>query len=513
MNVLVVGAAGYLGSHCARMLAEAGHTPITFDNLSTGWRDFVKSGPIEEGDTRDPEALARVFRKYSIRTVMHFAAFSLVGESTKKPLEYWDNNVTGGLRLLEASRDFGVESVVLSSTAAVYGEPDRVPIRLDSRVQPINPYGATKAALERAIADLARTSTTFGATCFRYFNPAGAHPGGGIGERHEPETHLIPNALSATWNGRPVSLFGDDYETFDGTCVRNYVLVLDVVSAHVAGDIDVAERELPWTPRHRDAEPIVLDAWGGPRAREATVKLGLGLAALGRPGCINIGHASDFEDRSVEVMRDRASAVLDAAFARGVRYFDAARSYGRAEEFLAEWIRSRRIEEHTLDHFEHQLAETRALLGAHLSLCLIHSATLESRVLEDASLLWALSRLEESGIAQATYNVLERSAEPALIAAHASGRRVIVKEANGRLTSRGDRLQRESKRAGVSADALAIAFVLQRSLASVVLSGAVAVAQLDSSSSALDLEEVGSMDDLRESSADYWQKRGTLPWN
>jgi UDP-glucose-4-epimerase GalE len=299
------------------MLAEAGHVPITFDNLSTGWRAFARWGPLEEGDTRDRDALARVFRKHEIRSVMHFAASSLVGESTKRPLAYWDNNVTGGLRLLEACATFGVETFVLSSTAAVYGEPERIPIPLDAPVRPINPYGATKAALERAVADLARSSTTFGATSFRYFNAAGAHPEGGIGERHEPETHLIPNALSAAWNGRPVALFGDDYDTPDGTCVRDYVHVVDIVRAHVAalehpprpgtarcynlgtgagfsvreileacgrvtgtridvrveprrpgdppvlvaGDLGAAERDLGWTPTHLGAESIVADAW------------------------------------------------------------------------------------------------------------------------------------------------------------------------------------------------------------------------------------------------------------
>jgi aryl-alcohol dehydrogenase-like predicted oxidoreductase len=304
------------------------------------------------------------------------------------------------------------------------------------------------------------------------------------------------------------------------------------------------------------------------------MRIGLGLAALGRPGYINIGRGSDFTERTVEEMRERTLAVLDAAFGRGVRHFDAARSYGCAEEFLSGWIASRRIaegtstiaskwgyrytadwridapvhevKEHTREHFERQLAETRALLGGHLSLHQIHSATLESGVLEDVSVLGALARLKRDGIAvglsvsgprqcetieralavridgaplfdavQATYNVLERSAEPALIAAHDAGRRVIVKEAvaNGRLGPRGDQLQAEAERAGASADALAIAFVLERPFVDVVLSGAATVAQLESNLSALDLRGVGSLDHLRESPADYWAKRATLPWN
>src|SRR5688572_4410571 len=165
---------------------------------------------------------------------MHFAALNIVGDSVQRPLEYYDNNVIGSLRLLRACREHEVESFVLSSTAAVYGEPERIPIPLTARIAPVNPYGATKAVIERAIEDFAETSGCFGATCFRYFNAAGAHPDGDLGERHEPETHLIPNALTAAWKDRPVSMFGDDYETADGTCVRDYVHVLDLVSAHAA---------------------------------------------------------------------------------------------------------------------------------------------------------------------------------------------------------------------------------------------------------------------------------------
>lgn len=329
-SVLVVGGAGYLGSHCCRLLAEAGYVPVTFDNLSTGWRDFVKWGPFEHGDIRDPIALRRVFQKYELRNVMHFAALNLVGHSMKRPLEYWDNNVVGSLRLLEACRDFRVESFVLSSTAAVYGEPKQIPIPLDAEIAPVNPYGATKAVIERAIADYAQTSKVFGATCFRYFNAAGAHPEGGIGERHEPETHLIPNALAAAWKGKSMSLFGDDYETPDGTCVRDYVHVLDIVAAHVAalayppqpgevrrynlgtgtgltvkeildacgrvtgrpidvkteprrpgdppiliaGDIDAAKRDLRWSPVRPDADAIVGDAWRWQQELEKRRSLG-----------------------------------------------------------------------------------------------------------------------------------------------------------------------------------------------------------------------------------------------
>lgn len=233
-TVLVVGGAGYIGSHCARMLADLGHEPVVFDNLSTGWRDFARFGPFVHGDIRDPRALDQVLGAHKPKLVLHFAAKSLVGESMHRPLEYYDNNVTGSLRLLEACARHGVDSFVLSSTAAVYGVPEVSPIGLDTPLRPINPYGASKMMVERAIEDLCAATGTMGATCFRYFNAAGAHPEADLGERHEPETHLIPNVLRAAAQGSSMRLFGDDYDTPDGTCVRDYVHVLDLVRAHVA---------------------------------------------------------------------------------------------------------------------------------------------------------------------------------------------------------------------------------------------------------------------------------------
>lgn len=324
-TVLVVGGAGYIGSHCARTLRELGHEPVVFDNLSTGWREFVRFGPFEHGDIRDAAAVDRVLRTHRPKLVLHFAAKSLVGESMKKPLDYFSNNVTGSLTLLEGCVKHGVENFVLSSTAAVYGVPEATPIPLDTPPRPINPYGASKLMVERAIADVCAASDTMGATCFRYFNAAGAHPEGDLGERHEPETHLIPNVLKAAVHGEPMKLFGDDYDTPDGTCVRDYVHVLDLVKAHVAvldhppragevrtynlgtgdgfsvkqvieaceavtggkipvsiegrrpgdppslvaGDTDRARADLAWTPEHSSLEAIVGHAWTWHQGQDA----------------------------------------------------------------------------------------------------------------------------------------------------------------------------------------------------------------------------------------------------
>lgn len=233
-KVLVVGGAGYIGSHCARILAERGYEPVVFDNLSTGWHELARFGPFEHGDIRDAHAVERVLRTHTPIAVLHFAAKSQVGESVQKPLEYYDNNVTGSLNLLQGCIRHGISNFVLSSTAAVYGIPEKVPIPLSAPLAPINPYGASKMMVERILENLAAAEPTFGATCFRYFNAAGAHPKGDLGERHEPETHLIPNLLKAAANGESMSLFGTDYPTRDGTCVRDYVHVLDLVDAHIA---------------------------------------------------------------------------------------------------------------------------------------------------------------------------------------------------------------------------------------------------------------------------------------
>lgn len=231
--ILVCGGAGYIGSHMCKQLTQAGYLPVSFDNLSTGHRRAVQWGPLAEGDLLDPEALQSVFRRWDFAGVMHFAALSQVGESMAEPERYFRNNVMGTLNLLDAVRAAGVDSLVFSSTAAVYGTPESLPITEDQATQPINPYGWSKLMAERLIAEQCRAHG-LRAVCLRYFNAAGADPDGDVGEAHEPETHLIPNLLRAGMApGGEVSVFGTDYPTRDGTCVRDYVHVHDLCAAHL----------------------------------------------------------------------------------------------------------------------------------------------------------------------------------------------------------------------------------------------------------------------------------------
>jgi UDP-glucose 4-epimerase len=235
MNILVCGGAGYIGSHMCKLLAQHGHVPITFDNLSTGHEWAVKWGPLVRADLLDPAALTNVFREHRIDAVMHFAALSIVGESMREPASYFRNNVTGTLNLLDAMRTAGVTKLVFSSTAAVYGNPEYTPIDEAHPTRPINVYGWTKLMAERAIEEYCR-AYGLRAVCLRYFNAAGADGDGEIGEAHEPETHLIPNILNAGLDPStgPVKIFGDDYDTPDGTCVRDYVHVEDLCNAHLS---------------------------------------------------------------------------------------------------------------------------------------------------------------------------------------------------------------------------------------------------------------------------------------
>lgn len=232
-RILVTGGAGYIGSHTALLLAQAGFEPVTLDNLVYGHREAVRFGPFEQGDIQDRAVLDRVFRQYQPRAVVHFAAFAYVGESVADPGKYYRNNVAGTLTLLEAMRDHGCLEIIFSSSCAVYGLPERLPLTEDHPQRPMSPYGASKHMNERMIADFGQAHG-LKAVCLRYFNAAGAAPEHGLGEDHTPETHLIPLAIQAALGERPpLQIFGTDYPTPDGTAVRDYVHVLDLAQAHV----------------------------------------------------------------------------------------------------------------------------------------------------------------------------------------------------------------------------------------------------------------------------------------
>ncbi len=316
MHVLVTGGAGYIGSHTCKTLARQGHTVTVYDNLCTGHRELVRWGAFEYGDIRDTRRLRAVLRRHRPDGVIHFASFIAVGESVQDPGKYYDNNVLGSLRLMEAMRDEDVRRLVVSGTAAVYGLPESVPVGEESAAAPINPYGRTKLVMEWMLADFA-AAHGLDWISLRYFNAAGADPDGQTGEWHDPETHLIPNALRAVDGRIPaLRLFGDDYDTPDGTCVRDYVHVSDLAEAHVlalkhlmagkpslamnlgtgsgssvreileaarhvtgrdvphvvegrrpgdparlVADASLARRTLNWTPRHTDIRDIVATAW------------------------------------------------------------------------------------------------------------------------------------------------------------------------------------------------------------------------------------------------------------
>ncbi|HVN20245.1 MAG TPA: UDP-glucose 4-epimerase GalE [Dongiaceae bacterium] len=231
MVVLVIGGAGYIGSHAARALKRAGHEVIVFDNLSTGYEFLAKEFELVKGDVLDSAALARVLPR--VDAIMHFAAFAYVGESVTNPRKYFHNNVEGGLSLLNAALDAGVKKIIFSSTCAVYGEVSKVPIEENIPRQPVNPYGVTKLFFEHALEAYDR-AYGFRYASLRYFNAAGADESGDIGELHDPETHLIPLTLrAAAGTGPALQVFGADYPTADGTCIRDYIHVNDLASAHV----------------------------------------------------------------------------------------------------------------------------------------------------------------------------------------------------------------------------------------------------------------------------------------
>lgn len=315
--ILICGGAGYIGSHMVYEMIERGHEIVVVDNLSTGYQEAVHpSAKFYHCDIRDIVALDRVFKENKIDAVVHFAASSLVGESVKDPYKYYDNNVGGSRALLQVMENNGVKRIVFSSTAAVYGIPKAVPILETATTQPINPYGETKLAVERML-HWAEEAFGLKSVCLRYFNVAGAHVSGGIGEAHQPETHLLPLILQVPLGQRDfVSIFGNDYQTEDGTCIRDYIHVADLIDAHIlalghlektgksgvynlgngngfsvqqmvesvrkvtghavparledrrGGDPDIlvassekAKQELGWMPKHPDVEDIIRTAW------------------------------------------------------------------------------------------------------------------------------------------------------------------------------------------------------------------------------------------------------------
>lgn len=234
-KVLVTGGAGYIGSHACKALARAGFEPVVFDNLSTGWKGAVKWGPLVRGDLMDRASIDAALAEHRPVAVMHFAALSLVGESMKDPGLYWRVNVGGALNLLEACAAAGVRNFVFSSTCATYGDQDGVLLTEETPQRPINAYGGSKLAIEQMLHDFG-VSVGISHVIFRYFNVAGADPEGETGEQHVPETHLIPLMLDAVAGKRPaLTVFGTDYPTRDGTCVRDYVHVTDLADAHVLG--------------------------------------------------------------------------------------------------------------------------------------------------------------------------------------------------------------------------------------------------------------------------------------
>ena len=233
MRILVVGGAGYIGSHAVRLLTRAGHSTWAYDNLVFGHRAAVPPGSLVVGDLHDRTLLERTLRDLEIEAVMHFAAFAQVGESVVDPAKYFQNNVVGSLSLLEAMRAADVKRIVFSSTTATYGVPQTLPISESEPQRPINPYGYSKLVVEQALAEYAR-AYDFGYAALRYFNASGASPDGDIGEDHAPETHLIPLVLQVAVGTRErITMFGDDYPTPDGTCIRDYVHVDDLADAHL----------------------------------------------------------------------------------------------------------------------------------------------------------------------------------------------------------------------------------------------------------------------------------------
>jgi UDP-glucose 4-epimerase len=235
MNVLVAGGAGYIGSHAVKQLLETGHRVTVIDNLFRGHREAVPSDAVfYQLDLAETSELRRVMQEQQVQCVMHFAALTYVGESVEKPWSYYENNTAGTISMLKAMREAGVKRIVFSSTAATYGEPESAPLFESMRQEPINPYGWSKWCVERILRDTVTADPAFAFAALRYFNVAGAAADGSLGEDHDPETHLIPNILFAAQGRRKnITVFGEDYPTPDGTCIRDYIHVEDLCAAHI----------------------------------------------------------------------------------------------------------------------------------------------------------------------------------------------------------------------------------------------------------------------------------------
>jgi UDP-glucose 4-epimerase len=231
-TILVTGGAGYIGSHTVKELLRQGHQPIVYDNLQTGHPEAVKNAPLIEGDLSDHHKLKETFQSYPIEAVIHFAADSLVGESVLKPEKYFNNNVKNSLRLIEMMDEFKINKIVFSSSAAVYGEPKSIPIPEEHPCIPTNPYGETKWIFEKVLQSFYEAGK-LNYISLRYFNAAGADPEGEFGEDHSPETHLVPLVIGAALNGSSVPVYGTDYDTPDGTCIRDYIHITDLAQAHI----------------------------------------------------------------------------------------------------------------------------------------------------------------------------------------------------------------------------------------------------------------------------------------
>ena len=258
-TVLVTGGAGYIGAQTCKALASAGYRPIVYDNLVSGHRSAVRWGPFIHGDITDRTALDAAIREYRPQAVIHFAAHAYVGESIADPGKYYRNNLAGSLTLIEALRDAGIGKLVLSSTCAVYGEPAQLPITESTPARPINPYGTSKLMVEQMLADFERAHGLHW-LALRYFNAAGDDFEGEIGEDHDPETRLVPLALEAATGGPPLTVFGTDYPTPDGTCIRDYIHVVDLADAHL--------RALAALDSGIASQPINLGAGRGISVRE-----------------------------------------------------------------------------------------------------------------------------------------------------------------------------------------------------------------------------------------------------